>query len=150
MWNLLPLTLESGVATALALAVLALFAYSLRERRLRLATQKLAAEGQERLALISAMTSFGFWSWDSTTDEVWASTHARSILALDACAPLKGQSFLAVIHPEDRGGVMTTIKSAGPSHNTLEMELRVLGAGGETRWITAKACAHYDAKGLIQ
>ena len=52
------------------------------------AVERLLAEGEEQLALVSSISTLGFWNWDRSTDEVWASKHARSILGFDASAPL--------------------------------------------------------------
>jgi signal transduction histidine kinase len=141
--------LDNGVALALAAISLALVAIWLLERRRRLKLEKLHAASQERLALISSIASLGFWSWDAATDRVWASRHARSILALDHEAALTGASLIAAIHPEDRPDVLRIINSSGPPIDTMEMELRVVGGGSEIRFVTAKACAYRDAKKAV-
>jgi PAS domain S-box-containing protein len=148
--TLLPTTLHDGIAIALVLGALqlALIALLFRQTRLRAKAEDVAAKSQERLALISSMSGFGFWSWDAATGEVWASKHSRAILALSQDGPLSGQSLLAAIHPEDRSRVLQTIK-ATECPNTMEMELRVAAPGGEMRWITAKASACRNPKGTI-
>ena len=118
-----------------------------RARRHTQAEQE-AALSEERLSLLSSMSSFGFWSWDATNDVAWASQHSRTILGLGADAPLTSQSLLAAIHPEDRPIVLQTINSTPPP-TSIEMELRVAGPRGETRWITAKASAHFGPKGVL-
>jgi PAS domain S-box-containing protein len=147
---LLPTTLHDGIEIAIVLGVLqlALVALLFRQTRLRAKAEDVAAKSQERLALISSMSGFGFWSWDAATGEVWASKHSRAILALSQDGPLSGQSLLAAIHSEDRPRVLQTIK-ATECPNTMEMELRVAGPGGEIRWITAKASAYRDPKGTV-
>jgi two-component system, LuxR family, sensor kinase FixL len=107
-----------------------------------------AALSGERLSLISSMSSFGFWSWDANNDVAWANKHSRIILGLSEDAPLTGQSLLSAIHPDDRPVVLQTINST-PRPTTLEMELRVAGPRGETRWITAKASAYFGPKGVL-
>jgi C4-dicarboxylate-specific signal transduction histidine kinase len=152
MEKLLPPTLESGVEIALGLIALqvALLTVAFFQRRRRERSEKMMTDTQDRLALISSLSSFGFWSWIAATDIVWANQQARSILALDAVTPLAGRSLFAAIHPEDRAKVLRTINSPRPPNDTMEMELRVVGAGNETRWITVKACAFYDTNGAVQ
>jgi two-component system, LuxR family, sensor kinase FixL len=149
---MLPHVLEDCVAFALGAAALQLgvVAFSLAQRRRRRTAEKLVAESQERLALISSMSGFGFWSWDAATDQVWASTHARSILGLDEDAPLVRDALLAQIHPDDRAKVLQAIRAPANSDATMEMELRVLGPRGEIRWITAKACSYRTDTGAVQ
>ncbi|MGO9934390.1 MAG: sensor histidine kinase [Steroidobacteraceae bacterium] len=139
------------IALALAAISLGLAAFWLVERRRRMKAEKLHAASQERMALISSIASLGFWSWDAATDRVWASKHARSILALDESVPLIGPSLIAAIHPEDRPSVLRMVNAAGvPDADTMEMELRVNAPGSEIRWITAKARVYRDAKGGVQ
>ena len=126
----------------------ALIIYVFIQRRKRRVAERLSAESQERLALIASMSGFGFWSWEAATDRVWASQHARSVLGIDATAPLVSDSLLAAIYPEDRSGVLDAIGSANAeTDGAMEGELRVMGAGGDIRWITVKARAYRDTRG---
>jgi C4-dicarboxylate-specific signal transduction histidine kinase len=137
-----------GIAVVLEALQLALIAFLFGQARLRMRAEQVAAESQERLSLISSMSSFGFWSWDAASGKVWASTHSRTILALGADTSLTGASLLAAIHPEDRPSVLQTINSTSRP-NTMEMELRVAGPSAEIRWITVKASAYFDSKGAV-
>jgi PAS domain S-box-containing protein len=110
--------------------------------------ERLIAEGQEQLALVSSISTLGLWKWDRSTDEVWASKHARSILGFDESALLTRDSLLAVIHPLDRAGMVKAIGSTG-HHHTVEMQLRVVRKEGAIGWITAKVCAYRDANGIL-
>jgi two-component system, LuxR family, sensor kinase FixL len=129
-----------------AQAALVVFLFGRARRRTR--SEHESALSEERLSLISSMSSFGFWSWDATNDIAWVSKHSRAILGLSEDIPLSGQSLLAAIHPEDRPSVLQAINST-PRPNTIEMELRVAGPRGETRWITAKASAYFGPKGVL-
>jgi two-component system, LuxR family, sensor kinase FixL len=149
MAALMPATLQDGIVIALLLALATLaVALSFGQRRRRLIAEGLVGQNQEQFALISSMSSFGFWSWDAATDKVWASQQTRMILALAENEPLTGLSVLSAIHPEDRPGVTKAMSLASPP-NTMEMELRVAGAGSETRWITVKASSYHGPKGTI-
>jgi two-component system sensor kinase FixL len=127
-------------------AALILFLFGRARQRDR--AEHEAALSEERLSLISSMSSFGFWSWDARNDVAWASRHSRTILGLNEDAPLTGQSLLAAIHPDDRPVVLQTI-NATPRPTTFEMELRVAGPRGEIRWVTAKASAYFGPKGVL-
>jgi signal transduction histidine kinase len=124
----------------------ALIIYAFAQMRRRRSAERLSAENQERLALVASMSGFGFWSWEAATDRVWASKHARSVLGIDTDAPLLGKWLLATIHPDDRTAVIDAISlAATQAGDAMERELRVIGAGGDIRWITAKARAFRDA-----
>jgi PAS domain S-box-containing protein len=146
----MPDALQASTAVAIILLVLliAIIAWSFGQRRRRLMAERLVAENQEQLALISSMSSFGFWSWDAATDKVWASRQSRSILALAENEPLTAEALLSAIHPEDRPAVLKAMDlSSRP--NTVEMELRVAAADGDTRWITVKASSYYGPNGTV-
>jgi PAS domain S-box-containing protein len=150
MATLMQPILLGGIVVAMILLLLAAAVAFAFQRRQRLRAESLIAESQEQLALISSMSSFGFWSWDAATDRVWASEQSRRILALpeQENEPLTGTSLLSTIHPEDRPGVLKAIDLTSRS-DTLEMELRVVGADGETRWITVKASSYLGSKGTV-
>lgn len=107
------------------------------------------AKSQEKLALISSITTLGFWSWNAATDRIWASTRTRRILGFDEHIELTRESLLAALHPADRAAVLRTIMASETSDSDggLEMELRVVGPVGEIRWIKVRARAYCDEMG---
>lgn len=111
--------------------------------------ERLLAESEERLALVSSINTLGIWSWDRATDTVWASGHVLSILGLDATAVLTRDTLLAVIHPADHAVMLRAISAATNHSDAVDMELRVVRQNGELRWITAKACVYRDAHGML-
>jgi PAS domain S-box-containing protein len=127
----------------------ALLLYAFEQRRQRRTAEIRNAENQERLDLIASMSGFGFWSWDASTDQVWASAHARAVLGIDPNAPLVSQAVLAAIHSEDRNDVLDTITATAHGEDEMERELRVVGQA-EIRWITVKARAYRDTKGVAR
>src|SRR5450432_237532 len=119
---LLPHTFVGAVAIAICAVALqfGLVAFSFAQRNRRFKAERLFAENQERLALISSMSSLGFWSWEAASDLVWVSEQARNILGLDGSATLLRATLLAAIHPEDRAGVLQAVAAAASSSETLE------------------------------
>ena len=126
---------------------IALLLYAFKQRRRRRRAEILNAENQERLDLIASMSGFGFWSWDASTDQVWASAHARAVFGIDPNAPLVSGTVLAAIHHEDRNDVLDTITSSVHGADETERELRVVDKA-EIRWITVKARTYRDTKGV--
>ena len=52
------------------------------QARRRGRAEALVAEAEERLAVISTMQGFGFWSWDAATGDIWASAHVRRVIGM--------------------------------------------------------------------
>ena len=138
-----------AIAACLALFQAALLVYVFQQRRRCLKAESSATQTEQRLTEISSMSGFGFFSWDALTDQVWASQHVRRVLLLDERAAPSGRDVLTSVHPEDRPSVLQSIHSAVASGGIIERELRILGAGGEIRWITVRACVHLDKNGTI-
>jgi signal transduction histidine kinase len=139
---------------AIALVALSLqfilMLYALSQRHMRRKAELHNAENQERLDLIASMSGFGFWSWDASTDEVWASAHARSVLGVDPDSPLDGETLLAAMHTEDRKDVLDTISATARGGDAVERELRIVGGAAGICWITVKARTYRDVKGSIR
>jgi signal transduction histidine kinase len=111
----------------------------------------LLAETEERLAIVSSLSTIGLWSWEVDTDKVWASTYTRKILGLDPEVSLSRDTLLGAIHPADRGLVWEAANATPPVTDTVEMELRVVGhEDGRIDWITAKATFYRDANGKLK
>ena len=117
--------------------------------RSRRRAERRPIKARERLALLSSTQSFGFWSWNTATDDAWANKYARRILGLDARTPLTRELLLATIHPLDRDELTRAIGAAASHSDTVEMELRVVGHDLRIHWITTKARAYRDANGMI-
>jgi len=151
MENLLPHSVATGAAiAAVSAAVLSLSALWWRERRARARAQALVADAEERLAVISTMQGFGFWSWDAATNHVWASAHVRRVMGMEEGAALSRDTLLAAVHPADRARVLQAIAAARRSAGSMAMELRVVGHDREVRWISAKAHVFRDGRGAIR
>jgi signal transduction histidine kinase len=151
MATLAAAVLEHGVAIGLCAALqLILIGAYFGDRRRRLGGEKLLSESQKQLSLISSMHGLGFWSWDAASDRLWASKQVRTLLVLDKSLPLRRETFLRAIHPDDREGVLRASRAIRQAGDSVGMELRVRGAGGEFGWITVKAYMHRSAEGAVQ
>ncbi|MGC1396128.1 MAG: PAS domain-containing protein, partial [Coleofasciculaceae cyanobacterium] len=103
-------------------------------------------EEQLRLALDAA--NMGFWDWNLKTGFVTlSSTHEKlfgiSLEDYDGT----NESFLAIIHPEDRHRVSYGDFKAIEAGKPCDVEYRVILPDGEIRWIESKGQAYYDAAG---
>jgi C4-dicarboxylate-specific signal transduction histidine kinase len=151
METLIPHSLASGAAiAAVSAAFPSLIAFSWIQRRRCARANTRVAEAEERLAVISTMQGFGFWSWDAATDRIWASAHVRRVMGMEEGVALSRDTLLAAVHPADRSRVLQAIAAARRSDGSMAMELRVVGHDGEVRWISTKANVFRDGRGAIR
>jgi two-component system, LuxR family, sensor kinase FixL len=119
------------------------------ERRTRRKYERYIAKVREQRLLLASVKSIGFWSWERSTDVVWASHNARSVLGLPARGSLTRDTLLAAIHPVDRAEIVRAISRSACETDPVEMELRLVSPQRELRWATAKVAAYRDSNGML-
>jgi two-component system sensor kinase FixL len=96
----------------------------------------------------ASVAGIGAWDWEIGTQRVqWCS----------GVAPLLGmkedefdntlETALRLIHPDDRPYVRERIEHAAEHADSYEVEFRVTGASGETRWLAGRGRAICDETG---
>jgi diguanylate cyclase (GGDEF)-like protein/PAS domain S-box-containing protein len=107
-----------------------------------------AAEERLRLALESS--AVGVWDYDYRTQKGWWSESKRAVLGLPHDYPITQDSFLALVHPEDRPELEARIERAKQlaSNGRFEARFRVRRYGGlEEVWIESTGQVFFDAAG---
>jgi len=89
----------------------------------------------------------GTWNWDLVTDTLEWSPRAKAMFGLSEDAHVSHDSFLAMLHPEDREGTDAAIKEALAGKTDCDMEYRVVFPDGTVRWIYDLGRAYEDATG---
>src|ERR1700733_8953997 len=110
------------------------------QRRLRSRLDR----ARERRRLLSSIVGLGFWRWSRGSNDVWLSKQARRILGLAVSAAVTRDRLIATIHPLDRAEAVRSISVAATHSDTVEVDLRVIGAGDQISWITARAYVYRD------
>lgn len=99
-------------------------------------------ESEERFRFaLEAAGGIGTWDWDVGTDVIHTSAQFARMYGLDperARSGLPLAEYIAGIHPEDRARVEALIAEAVRTGGEYRAEYRVLGRGGETRWVVAR------------
>jgi formate hydrogenlyase transcriptional activator len=101
------------------------------------AEQKLRAS-EARLSLAAASADAGLWTLDPATGQIWATDKLYELLGLPPVDTFDLDSFLAVVHPDDREPVRQVIREAMQSGNESSTEYRVVLADGNVRWIASR------------
>lgn len=93
-------------------------------------------DSEERLRLASEAAGFGTYDYDVAADSMHCSPYLRALLGISGAGPLDLESFLACLHPDDRGGVrraMCAPDDAGWSRH--ETEFRVPRSDASMSWM---------------
>jgi PAS domain S-box-containing protein len=106
------------------------------------------SENEERMGLAAASANIGLWHYDPATERFWATGHCRSMFGLAPHVELTHYTLINAIHPEDRQVALEAMKAAANSEQPTVSEFRTISADGQTRWIRARAYAHFGDRGV--
>lgn len=95
-------------------------------------------ESERRMELAAQAASLGFWRWDLSANQIWATPSAREMFGIPAHQHLDFSYFLNRVHPEDREALQKAVNRSLTDAIDYEAEYRVLLPDGRTRWIAAR------------
>jgi PAS domain S-box-containing protein len=91
----------------------------------------------------------GVWDWDLVTGESHWNRQMFELLGLsqreDGLA--RGDLFMAMVHAQDRAAVQEAVRQALEGDATFEMEMRLVRADGQLRWVLGRAQVVRDEHG---
>lgn len=141
---------EISLGSAIVLLQFGLIAALLIERRLRLRTASALEESQNEMNLAAHAARLSMWVWDVARDKMWATTQWRQRAGLPKNQPISFNDVLRAAHPADREELDRAVRKVLASGVELDVEYRVVGPDGETRWIAARGHAENgDARRLL-
>ena len=91
-------------------------------------------ESEYNLSKAQAMSHVGSWSSDPVTGDLGVSDELLRIMRLNR-AEATQETFAALIHPDDRGSVMSHLKQGIEQGSNYEIEHRLLLRDGTTKWV---------------
>jgi len=104
-------------------------------------------ESEARLSLATSAAGAGLWSMEIDTRKVWVSAKTRELFHFALDEDVNYESFLKVIHPEDREMVDQDVRQALQSGEKLLIEYRIVLNEGSIRWIAARGQRHLNSTG---
>ncbi len=105
---------------------------------------------EERLRLAVEATQLGTWDLDPTTGVLHWDERTKALFGLPPDAPVVYDTFLALLHPEDRARVDTEVRRAlePTGSGAFQTEYRIVDPReGTERWLSANGRAVFDASG---
>jgi two-component system, cell cycle sensor histidine kinase and response regulator CckA len=137
---------DTDLAVVTALATQAATAYEnarLIEDSRRHATA--LNEEQERTRFAMAAAHMGVWDIDLVTSAVtWSETLAPVFGLAPSQAPATLDSFLKLVHPDDRPSFIEHMRLAIAEQKEFTIEFRVVWPDGSHRWVAGRARVVYD------
>jgi sigma-B regulation protein RsbU (phosphoserine phosphatase) len=112
-----------------------------------------AAEGvrrnEARLQMIIEATQAGTWELEARTNRVFVDARMRAMLGLPAEGEIRFEQAFDHVHPDDVAPMRAAAEAALDPARRLPYlaEYRVVGAGGEQRWVETRGRAFFDGRG---
>jgi len=111
----------------------------------RAETERLTAvvkDLDDRLELVLAASHTGLWEWQIATGAlIWSDQISIQHGLQPGDAPKDFDSYLAMIHPEDRQSVLSQVGGALKTHEPYNLEFRIVWEDGSVHWIHGSDCS---------
>ncbi|HEV2605448.1 MAG TPA: PAS domain S-box protein [Microvirga sp.] len=107
--------------------------------------QLVRSENRLRLALDA--TQLGTWDFDPQTQELSWDARCRTLFGVPLDAPVSYETFVQVLHPDDRDEVLAAAAAALDPNGSgvLRVEHRICDLGtGEERWIAGRGQGFFE------
>src|SRR5688500_10657443 len=105
-------------------------------------------ESQKRLSTALDLSPMGIWEWDVKRNELWGSKHVYTIFGIAEKKFEKTyESFLNLIHPDDRETVDRETKAAIATGKRYSVQVRIVRPDKTIRWIEGVGKVFRDRKG---
>lgn len=102
------------------------------------------------LAQAESIAHLGSWEWEAEGDRVRWSDELHRIFGVDqGTFDRSYESFLALVHPDDRARVDASIRAVAGDGATFALQHRVVRPSGEVRVVEARGQVERDAAGNI-
>jgi len=105
-------------------------------------------DANKRLSFAQSSARAGVWDWDMLTGKLNWSLELFHLFGLDQTqAESSFDTWLKVMHPDDRQIAETVINESISSHKPLLNEYRIILPTGDVRWIVALGNTVYNEQG---
>ncbi|MFW6136681.1 MAG: PAS domain-containing protein, partial [Candidatus Aminicenantaceae bacterium] len=105
-------------------------------------------ESEKRLAIAQRMASLGNWEWDIQSDRLtWSDEIYRIMEKNRENFSPSFQSFLEVVHPDDRGAVRRAVRNSFLKKTPYSIEHRIQTSGGKEKILHERGDVIRDEQG---
>jgi PAS domain S-box-containing protein len=93
---------------------------------------------EERLSLAAAFAEATLWILQVSTGHIWTAERARELFGFVPDGEMNFESFLNVVHPEDRERVRRAVEETMQFGKDTSAEYRIVRPDGSTRWVLSR------------
>ncbi len=129
------------------LAALNLMEDAIAARQRAEAAAEALRASERRLMLAQEGAHVGIWDWDIVNDRGYWSPECERLYGLEPGSVRFNADWRARVHPDDQHLIDAQWKSRILRGEAFEVEFRYILPSGETRWLSSKGRAQYDAAG---
>lgn len=122
-------------------------AYDITEREKEIEYHK---QRSEQLLYAAESAEIGLWSWDLIENTVYSTPKCNDFFEASPYDSLIYDSFVRIVHPEDRVRVETVLQNSQSSGTEFNEQFRVVYSDGKTEWISARGKTFLDKEGEPQ
>jgi PAS domain S-box-containing protein len=101
-------------------------------------------ESEADLQLAQEAANLGRWSWDLRMQELTWSDRCKALFGLPLDAPVNYETFLGVIHLDDRERIDVAVSQAIRQGRDYDVEMRSIWPDGTLHWIASKGRVYFD------
>ncbi len=101
----------------------------------------------EQLLYAAESAEIGLWSWDLTNNHVYSTPKCNELFETSAYDSLIYDSFVNILHPEDRERVETVLHESQMTGKEYNEQFRVIYSEGRIEWISARGKTFLDSEG---
>ncbi len=89
----------------------------------------------------------GLWNWDLAEDNIFSTPKCSELFEVPPQDVITLQSFLNIIHPQDRQRVEFALNESQANGKEYNIEFRIIYSDGHIHWIAARGKAFLDDEG---
>ena len=104
-------------------------------------------ESEERLSLAADAAHAMLWTLQSDTGHIWITEKGKEFFGFAPDCEIDRESFLKVVHPEDRESLRLTVEETLLSGKDNSAEYRIVRPDGSIRWVLARGRVYQASAG---
>ncbi|MBW3583882.1 MAG: PAS domain S-box protein [Euryarchaeota archaeon] len=124
-----------------------LIASAIRDVSERKRIEEEIRRSQQLLQEAQAIAHIGSWEWDIPTNSIAWSEELYSIYGLDQSVPVDFETFMRLIHPDERELVDKVVKDAFVAQHEFSFDHRIVRPSGEVRVLHGRGRVETDDAG---